>query len=186
MKKIRENEVAFCADVKSWADALFVQHPEWPFEHAKIEQYGSGNNKRSDLRIYRRGNATPVLAGEVKLPGTPEGRSPYDPALMQDAFNKADNIQAPYFFTWNVNTFVLFDRSKWNVPMIERRVKEWSLPQKLSQPEECTRPDIHLFIREQLLPDVFQLLAEIVDGKIEEWGMPPDDIFIRSLESHLD
>jgi len=186
MKKIRENEVAFCADVKSWADALFAQHPEWPFDQAKIEQYGSGNNKRSDLRIYRRGHATPVLAGEVKLPGTQEGRSPYDPALMQDAFNKADNIQAPYFFTWNVNTFVLFDRSKWNVPMIERRVKEWSLPQKLSQPEECTRPDIHLFIREQLLPDIFQQLAEIVDGKIKEWGMPPDDIFIRSLESHLD
>ena len=26
----------------------------------------------------------------------------------------------------------------------------------------------------------------IVEGKIVDWGMPPDDIFIRSLESHLD
>jgi hypothetical protein len=123
-KDIRENEVAFCGEVKSWADALFSAHSQWPFSHAKIEQYGIGNNKRSDLRFFRRANNTPVLAGEVKLPGTPEGRSPYDSALMQDAFNKADNIQAPYFFTWNINTFVLFDRSKWNVPMIERRVKE--------------------------------------------------------------
>ena len=122
LHEARENEVAFCAEVKSWADALFASHPDWPFSRAEIEQYGTGNYRRSDLRVYCKGSQTPVLAGEVKLPGTPEGRSPYDPALMQDAFDKADNIQAPYFFTWNVNTFVLFDRSKWNVPMIERRL----------------------------------------------------------------
>src|ERR1043166_8310046 len=110
--EVREHEVAFCGDVKSWLDALFASRPEWPFTHAKIEQFGTGNNKRSDLRIFVKDRHGPVLAGEVKLCGTPEGRSPFDPALMQDAFNKADNIQAPYFFTWNVNTFVLFGRSK--------------------------------------------------------------------------
>jgi len=188
MKNIRVNEVSFCADVQSWADALFAQHPEWPFERAAIEQYGSGNMKRSDLRIYRKGNPIPVLAGEVKLPGTPEGRSPYDPDLMQAAFNKADNIQAPYFFTWNVNTFVLFDRSRWDRPMVERRVQAWTLPlpQQLSQPEDCTRPDIHLYLREQLIPEIFTRFAEIVEDKVKEWGMAPDDIFIHSLESHLD
>jgi len=101
LREVRENEVAFCGEVKSWAEALFSSRSDWPFSHAKIEQYGTGNNKRSDLRIFRRGYGTPVLAGEVKLPGTAEGRSPYAPDLMQDAFNKADNIQAPYFFTWN-------------------------------------------------------------------------------------
>jgi len=90
LQEVRENEVAFCADVKSWADALFSSRSDWPFTRAKIEQYGTGNNKRSDLRIFCKGRQTPVLAGEVKLPGTPEGRSPFDPALMQDAFNKAD------------------------------------------------------------------------------------------------
>ena len=139
---IRENEVAFCGDVKSWADALFDARDDWPFTHAKIEQYGSGNNRRSDLRIFRKGSGTPILTGEVKLPGTLEGRSPYDPALMQDAFNKADNIQAPYFFTWNVNTFVLFDRSKWNVPMIERRVRDWNLGFNLTSPSDCGRPEV--------------------------------------------
>ena len=186
MKKIREHEVAFCAEVKSWVDAIFASHPKWPFSQAKIEQYGTGNNKRSDLRIFQKGNASPVLAGEVKLPGTAEGRSPYDPSLMQDAFNKADNIQAPYFFTWNINTFVLFDRSKWDVPMIQRRVKEWSLGKKLASPEECVRPEVHTYIREIFLPEIFETFSKIVEGKIIEWGMPPDDIFIRSLESHLD
>jgi hypothetical protein len=186
LHEVRENEVAFCADVKSWADALFASRPDWPFTHAKIEQYGTGNYKRSDLRIFRKGSQTPVLAGEVKLPGTPEGRSPYDPALMQDAFTKADNIQAPYFFTWNVNTFVLFDRSKWNVPMIERRLQDWQLGFNLTSPGECNRPDIRAAIRDKFLPELFGMLADIVEGKVVEWGKPPDDVFISSLESHLE
>jgi hypothetical protein len=184
--EVRENEVAFCADVKSWADALFASHPEWPFTHAKIEQYGAGNYRRSDLRFFCRGSKTPVLAGEVKLPGTPEGRSPYDPALMLDAFNKADNIQTPYFFTWNVNTFVLFDRSRWNVPMIERRLHDWPLPFNLTSPGECKRPDVHAYIRDKFLPALFEMLAGIVEGRLVEWGQPPDAVFINSLESHLD
>ncbi len=186
LQEVRENEVAFCADVKSWADALFPSRPDWPFTHAKIEQYGTGNNKRSDLRIFCKGSQTPVLAGEVKLPGTPEGRSPFDPSLMQDAFNKADNIQAPYFFTWNVNTFVLFDRSKWDVPMVERRLKDWDLGFNLTSPGDCKRPDVHAYIRDKFLPELFEMLAGIVEGKVVEWGVPPDDVFIRSLESHLE
>ena len=184
--EVRENEVAFCADVKSWTDALFASRPDWPFTHAKIEQYGRGNNRRSDLRIFCKGSQTPVLAGEVKLPGTPEGRSPYDPALMQDAFNKADNIQAPYFFTWNINTFVLFDRSKWNVPMVERRLKNWDLGFNLTLPGECKRPDIQASIRDKFLPELFEMLAGIVEGRVVEWGVPPDAVFIHSLESHLE
>ncbi|MGD0351138.1 MAG: N-6 DNA methylase [Verrucomicrobiota bacterium] len=183
---IRLHEVAFCAEVKSWADALFGQHPEWPFTRAAIEEYGTGNYKRQDIRIYREGSNTPVLTGEVKMPGTPEGRSPYDSALMQDAFNKADNVQAPYFFTWNVNTFVLFDRSRYNLPMIERRVHDWHLDLGLTSPEDCKRTDVQAYIRDNFLPDFFSQLAEIVLGKAGEWGKPPDEIFIHSLESNLD
>ena len=134
---IRIHEITFCGDVKSWADAIFLGHEEWPFAKAAIEEFGRGNNKRQDLRVFDRKHQTPVLCGEVKMPGTPEGRSPYDPALMQDAFNKADNAQCPYFFTWNVNTFVLFDRSKWQVSMIERRVREWNLGLRLTKASEC-------------------------------------------------
>ncbi len=189
MKKsheVREHELAFCGDVKSWADALFAGRADWPFTHAKIEQYGSGTYTRSDLRIFRKGSDTAVLAGEVKLPGTAEGRSPHDHLLMKEAFDKADNVQAPYFFTWNVNTFVLFDRSKWNVPMIERRVRQWDLGLNLTSPGDCQRPEIQAHIRDKFLPQIFDYFAGIVDDRIVEWGMPPDDIFIRSLESHLD
>ena len=81
-RDIRLHEVSFCADVKSWADALLKAHPEWPFTKATIEEYGTGNYKRQDIRVYREGSNTPVLTGEVKMPGTPEGLSPYDSSLM--------------------------------------------------------------------------------------------------------
>ena len=183
---VRIHEVSFCGDVKSWADSLFAQHADWPFSHALIEEFGNETNKRHDLRFFQHGSATPILCGEVKLPGTPEGRSPYDPVLVQDAFLKADNAQCPYFFTWNVNTFVLFDRSKWNVPMIQRRIKDWNLGLQLSTPADCKRPGVQEYIREKFLPEFFQEFAAIVRGKIAEWGMAPDEVFIRSLESHLE
>ena len=180
------HEVAFCGDVKSWSEALFAQKQKWPFTRASIEDYGRGNNRRQDLRIFGRDRQTPVLCGEVKMPGTPEGRSPYDPALMQDAFNKADNAQIPYFFTWNVNTLVLFDRSKWQVPMIKAGCASRDIGLRLTSSADCRRPEVQAYIRDKFLPAFFDEFAAIVDGKILEWGMPPDEIFIRSLESHLD
>jgi hypothetical protein len=35
--------------------------------------------------------------------------------LVEDAYLKASNAGARYFFTWNVNKLVLFDASLWQV-----------------------------------------------------------------------
>jgi len=184
--QVRKHELSFCADVKAWADALFADHPEWPFAEAYIEEYGKGSSKRQDLAIRDRTHRTPLLTGEVKMPGTPEGRSPYDPALMQDAFLKADNVQAPYFFTWNVNRLVLFDRSRYKLPMIERRVREWDLGLRLDKPGDCARPEVRAHIRADFLPRFFAEFAAIVTEPPRDWGMAPDEIFLSSLDSHLD
>src|SRR5207244_3956923 len=96
------HEVTFCSRVAGWANALFAEHPEWPFRRAEIEQSKAIKRKRSDIRIH--GDAgTLVLAGEVKMPGTKEGLSPYNLGLVDDAASKADNAAAEFFFTWNVN-----------------------------------------------------------------------------------
>ena len=185
-KDVRKHQVSLCGDVQSWADALFAQHPEWPFGAAHIEEYGRGNNKRQDLQVLDREHRTPILTGEVEMPGTPEGRSPYDPALMQNAFNKADNIQAKYFFTWNVNRFVLFDRSRWDRLMIDRMLKDWDLGLGLTSSGDCARPEVQAYIRDKFLPQFFAEFAKIVQGTLVDWAFPPADVFLRSLESHLD
>ena len=186
MTEARENEVTFCADVKSWVDALFQQHPDWPFERAHIETYGRGTNKRHDFRVLAREGLRPVLSGEVKMPGTAEGRNPYDFALMQDAFLKAKNIQAPYFFTWNVNKFVLFDSSRWDVPIYEMRVDRWDLGLGLTHSGDCLRPEVQAAIRDKFLPEFFAKFARILSGALVNWGMAPDDLFLDSLENYLE
>jgi hypothetical protein len=95
---IRTHEVTFCGRGKSWADEFFRDHTDLPFKRVDIEETLQKTRKRSDLRVYDKANKL-VLAGEVKLPGTFEGRDPYHHALVEDAYRKADQAQAQFFFT---------------------------------------------------------------------------------------
>ncbi len=89
------------------------------------------------------------------------------------------------FFTWNVNTFVLWDRSLWDRPLLDRRVWHRQMARTFASPEEVAREANLSFIKTHFLPDLVRDLADILSGRRRDW-LPPDDIFIRSLESHLD
>ncbi len=107
---------------------------------AKVEQYGPGSHKRHDLRIHdTRGRI--ALTGEVKLPGTPEGKSAFAESLVVDAHEKADRVQARFFFTWNVRDMILWDRQKWDVPLHERRKGRWELGIPVERPEDLSSPN---------------------------------------------
>ena len=179
----RTYEVTFCSRVSKWADTLFSENPSWNLVRSEIEESKGINRKRSDLRFYGKKNRL-VLAGEVKLPGTPEGRNAYNSDLIGDAFHKASSIGAEFFFTWNVNKLVLFDSKKWDVPMMERRVREFDLGIDLEKPEDISRPEIETRIQ-KFLAEFFAALHEIVAGRKPDWGMLPDELFIRAFESHI-
>lgn len=72
--------------------AIFTKEEVPPFSEARVEGLGKGSSarKRKDLRFSNRAGQL-VLCGEVKLPGTPDGRSPYDDKLVRDAHEKADD-----------------------------------------------------------------------------------------------
>jgi hypothetical protein len=182
-KDIRVHEVTFCSRVSKWADSLFAEHPDWPFKRTEIEESKGIDRKRSDLRVYGTGD-TLILAGEVKLPGTPEGRNAYNSALVEDSHQKASNAGAEFFFTWNVNKLVLFDAKLWHLPIMERRVKDYDLGLDLDTPEDVSRAEVEKRIQE-FLASFFSDFAAIVTGKQPNWGMPPDKFFIRAFESHI-
>ena len=182
------HEVDFCAQIAGAVYQLVGLNPTvYPFTEARVEGFGigAGRRKRKDLRLFDRYGKL-VLCGEVKLPGTPEGRTAMDQGVMADAAAKADNAGVQYFFTWNVNEFALWDRSLWDRPWFERRVRLWRLPRTLAAPEDVAREDNLNFIKTHFLPDLLRDLADIISGRRRDWAMPPDDFFIRSLESHLD
>ena len=179
------NEVDFCAKVASSANAIFTLFREdCPFLEARVEGMGSSKSTRArkDLRFYGLNNRL-LLTGEVKLPGNINA---FNSELVKDAHDKAEHANVQYFFTWDVNTFVLWDRSQWQKPMLERRVKVWPLRLNLLSAEDLARPETLETIEQKFLPDLIRDLSDIISGQRRDWALPPDEIFLRSLESHLD
>uniref|UniRef100_E6QL98 site-specific DNA-methyltransferase (adenine-specific) n=1 Tax=mine drainage metagenome TaxID=410659 RepID=E6QL98_9ZZZZ len=178
------NEVDFCAKVCADVQPIFAQLARCPFVEARVEGMGStsGKTKRKDLRFYDSRNKV-LLTGEVKLPG---GVSAFDSDLVQDAQDKADHAGVQYFFTWDVNTFVLWDRYRQDRPLLDRRIKVWHLRLNLTSAQQVARPETLEFIKRKFLPDLIAEISDIVTGIKQDWALPPDEIFLRSLESHLD
>jgi hypothetical protein len=184
------NEVDFCAQIASAVNVLISHSPEayLPIHEARIEGYGgtgADRRKRKDLRFYD-DTGKVVLCGEVKLPGTPQGQSAIGQKLVADAAAKADNPPLQYFFTWNVNDFVLWDRSLWDRLWHERGVRPWRLSRMLDSPEEVAREENLAFIKTHFLPDLLHDLADILSGRRRDWSVPPDELFIHVLEGRLD
>jgi type I restriction-modification system DNA methylase subunit len=179
------NEVDFCGKIAAAAGPIFTRlEDRCPFFEARIEGMGStsGKMKRKDLRFYGANNKI-LLTGEVKLPG---GISAFDSKLIEDAQQKADHANVQFFFTWDVNTFVLWDRYQQNKPLLDRRIKVWHLRLNLASPQEVARPEILALIVTRFLPDLISDLSDILTGAKRDWSLPPDEVFLRSLESHLD
>ena len=185
----RQHEVAFCAEFSKWADKLFAANSNLPFGSSDIESFGRGSQKRQDLRIYTRGTqgrGNLALCGEVKLPGTAQGRSPFDLALMQDAFNKATAENCRYFFTWNVEHLALFDRSLWDAEtMHERCIGQWRLGLELNKPTDVTRAEVIAKLRDEFLPNFINEFGEIWRGVKKDIGQQPSEFYITVLETHL-
>jgi len=179
------NEVDFCGKMATAMTAIFATFREKsPFIEARVEGMGSSKSKRArkDLRFYGPNNKV-VLTGEVKLPG---GIGAFDSDEVKNAQDKAEEANVQYFFTWDVNTFVLWDRSQWRKSPLDRRVNVWRLGLDLTSPQELARPESLDHIEKRFLPNLIRDLAEIVSGHRRDWALPPDEVFLRSLESHLD
>lgn len=188
-ESVRKHEVAFCADIAKWAEKIFEEDQNLPFGSSDIESFGRGSQKRQDLRFYARqpgGQGKLALCGEVKLPGTPQGRSPFDLALMQDAFNKATAENCRYFFTWNVEHLALFDRKLWDAEsMHERCVGQWTLGLELNKPTDVTRELVNQKLRAEFLPKFFADFGQIYQGVKPNLGQQPSEFYVAVLESHL-
>jgi hypothetical protein len=189
LKADRQHEVAFCSEVSKWSDQLFQSNSSLPFGSSDIESFGRGSQKRQDFRVYERaskGRGKLALCGEVKLPGTQQGRSPFDPALMKDAYEKATNANCQYFFTWNVEHLALFDRALWDADtMHERCVGQWELGLELNQPSDVMRAEVIARLRDRFLPTFYTAFSNIWTGHVTDVSLPPSDFYITVLESHL-
>lgn len=175
-------EWEFTADVAKWIDRIITADSRLPFKEAKCEQRGSGSQKRRDLTLIDKYNHK-VLTGEVKLPYRPDGGSPYNEKLVQDARKKAAIARTDYFFTWNVNEFVLWETFPPKTFRKDRKYKSWKVTNVAKESHLLHPMTINAI--QNWLPDFLNDFSNILRGKITIAQSPPDDKFIDALESFL-
>lgn len=129
------DERTLCARFKSWIDAELQATPYGSLTRAENEVHATGTNTRHDLLIYA-GNK-PVFSCEFKVPTNPQGSSPYDHDVVDNARAKAEAEGLPYFGTFNCASFVLWQVHLPNVPVYNRGIDRW----RVVEPQHLTRLD---------------------------------------------
>ena len=177
------NEWTFAAEVCSVIERILVEDDELPFSGAKVEQGAKGSRKRRDLTLYdRRGKV--VLTGEIKLPDRPDGQSPYASALVNDAFEKANRRGVEYFFTWNVNRFVLWKTFEARKPVVDRDLEHFNVT-SIAGAQQLLDPGVRAEIR-GFLTQFLGRFARILGGTDPIRSRPLDEKFIRIIESAME
>ncbi len=176
------NEWEFTGDVQKWITEILVKNSRLPFSEAKIEQRVSGSTKRRDLTLLDKDKRA-VLTGEVKMPWANDGGSPYNNAVVQDARRKARIAGVQFFFTWNVNEFVLWETDSAEAPLKDRQFRSWPVAQ-VHKPH-------HLEISSTIqalktwFADFLSEFANIYHGVALLGTQLPDEKFLRMLEAAL-
>jgi hypothetical protein len=178
-------EWEFTADIASRINTILGKHSELPFKEARAEARAKGSTKRRDLTLYdRQGNI--ALTGEVKMPDSPEGRSPFQQEVVEDAHQKADAVGVDYNFTWNVNRFVLWNTHERGKPITERYVEHHNvLSSPIHNSEEVLHPRVHSQIDEFLLR-FLERFAALLSGEQPMLLLPLDEKFIVVYEASLE
>ena len=175
-------EWEYTADVAGWINQILSKNPRLPFSEAKCERRTVGSQKRRDITLLDK-NKVVALTGEVKLPYKPDGGSPYNEAVVQDARKKAKRAKAEYFFTWNVNECVLWETFPLKTERQDRIYKSWKVT-NIAREEYLMHP---MTVKEvkQWLPVFLEDFENILRGKIQIGLQSPDEKFIEALESAL-
>lgn len=176
------NEWEFTADIASRINGLIESFPELPFSQARCEQKGEGSRKRRDLTLLDK-NKRVCLTGEIKLPYAKDGSSPYNATVVADARKKALRAASPYFFTWNVNEFVLWETKPAETAQRDLNYKSWTIA-SVTKESHLDHPETQEAIRKWTY-DFLHDYARIRRGTSPIGYKPPDEKFIDALESAL-
>jgi len=174
-------EWEFTADAASTINVMLAKDPSLPFSSARCEKR-SGDAKRNDLTLLDK-DQRPVLTGEVKLPFQKDGGSPYNAAVVEDARSKALKTNVGYFFTWNVNEFVLWEVMPGKRSWKDHNYKSWQVT-SVHLPEHMALPMTEKAISDGLA-GFLQDFAHILGGSVQLGRKAPDEKFIDALEAAL-
>ena len=176
------NEWEFTGEAASWINERIHSNPQLPFSGARTEQRGRGSLKRRDLTLLDK-NKMPVLTGEVKLPYAKDGSTPYNDTVVTDARSKALRAGARFFFTWNINEFVLWETTPDKAPYQDQKYKSWQVTAVHKESHLDIAPTLQAI--QSWLDKFLVEFSDVIRGTAPIGFKPPDERFIDLLESAL-
>ena len=191
MPRLRRNEWNFSSNAADTISQILAR-PEFlssPLGRAEPELTELRGARRLDLVIFgRQGPHDPVVTGELKVPWNPEGRTPYNAAVVNDAHSKASNCGALYFITWNVRRVVVWKTDDPGVALPDRVVYDNELvPTEIPIRSQADLDSPQ--VTENLAAGIERLvqrLHSLVSGPPVPAFLPLDRLFIARLEAALD
>ncbi len=178
-----DHELTFCSQAAGWMNEILAARPELAFGEVKIEQSVRGSRKRRDLTLYDRSGKVAVT-GEVKLPYMPDGHSPFNEDVVEDAVKKALKVGAPFFLTWNVNRLVLWQTDQPGRRLEDRSIHDQTLT-RVRDAEDLTAPAFQDDIRRGIV-QFLERASAAFRGELPLGRKPLDTFFIGVLEAGLE
>jgi hypothetical protein len=189
MARLRSNEWNFAHRVAALFSSI-LQEPAFEgstMGHAEPELTELRGARRLDLVIFARDDSRkPLVTGELKLPWTAEGRTPYNASLIDDAHRKASNVGAFYFLTWNVRRVVVWRTDDPGVDLYNRVVSDREV---ITSPLHSSEDLDAAFVTEALAThsrELLTLLDSLLGGARAVGYLPLDRLFVARLEAALD
>ncbi len=176
------NELQFTARVTQWIAITLEGNPSLPYSHADIEEKLKGSQKRRDITLHDN-NGNVVLTGEVKLPYSPEGQSPFNDELVADARKKARFVRSPFFFTWNINEFVLWETEPREPESVGSYYERWETA-AVHFEHDLDLPSVERKLRDWLRDFLYEF-RQILKSDVKIGRKSPDKKFIETIESYL-
>jgi len=188
MPRPRRNEWNFAAQMAALITQL-LNEPEFlgsPLGHAEAERTETKGAKRLDLVIFARTQReTPLVTGELKVPWSAEGRTPYNRELVTDAHSKASRAGAIYFLTWNIRRVVVWKTDDPGVALERRVVYDNELTTApLRSEADLDRSDIVSTVSKGVR-ELLQMLSSFLLNAALASFLPLDRLFIATLEAAL-
>ncbi len=176
------NEWEFTGEVVSWINEYLKGHTDLPFYRAKTEQTGQGSLKRRDITLLDK-NAKVALTGERKRPYAKDGNTSYNNSVVNDARSKAQRAGSRFFFTWNVNEFVLWETTPEKSTWQDQKYKSWLVTTVHKESHLDIAPILQTI--QSWLGNFLEEFTEIIRGTAIIGIKQPDEKFIDMLESSL-
>lgn len=179
------DERTFQGYVLKWLGEILDENPSLPFALPEQERKPRGYRKPSDVTLRDKHNPVLVaLVGELKLPDAPDGTSPDRRDVVQATRNKADEFQAKWFMTWNLNDLILWDNSKGAVPLLERRFDHFAAERAVFSRGDLDKPE-RLAQYKPFLRTFLEAFARYYMGVAEISLQPLHRRFATALEVNL-